>query len=77
MVLTLSSQLHRPPHASLPVAELDGVLARVFLCGLCDLQPQLISHHAALDTVREGDGRVPGGEATEWSANAPYFWFCC
>ena len=54
--VTLTRQLHGPPQAALPVVELDGVLARVFLCGLSDLQPQLLPHHAALYTVREGDG---------------------
>lgn len=48
--------------------ELDGIFAHVFLCGLSDLQPQLLSHHSALYTVREGDGRVPVRETTHTEA---------
>lgn len=55
-VLTLSGQLYGPPHAALPVVELDGVLSHVLLRGLCDLQEYLLPHHAALDAVGEGDG---------------------
>lgn len=55
-IFTLSRQLHGPPQATFPVAELYRIFAHVFLCGLCDLQPQLLSHHTTLYTVREGDG---------------------
>lgn len=57
--LTLTSQLHSPPQATFPIVKLNGIFAHVFLCGLCDLQPQLLSHHTTLYTVREGDGRIP------------------
>lgn len=68
--LTLARQLHAPPHAALPVVELDGVLPSVLLRGLRDLQEDLLAHHAALDAVGEGDGRVPAGE-TPQSAPRP------
>lgn len=59
LILTLTGQLYGPPHATFPIAELDGVLSHVLLCGLCDLQKYLLPHHAALDAVRKGDGCVP------------------
>lgn len=58
LVLTLTTQLHFSPQTSVSHVELDGVFAHVLLRGLRDLQPQLLSHHAALDAVREGDGRI-------------------
>ena len=58
-ILTFTGQLDAPPHAAFPVVELDSVLSHVLLRGLCDLQEYLLPHHAALDAVRKGDGRVP------------------
>lgn len=59
LILTLTGQFYAPPHAALPIVELDGVLSHVLLRGLCDLQEYLLPNHAALDAVRKGDGRVP------------------
>lgn len=55
----MARQLNRPPQAAFSIIELYGIFARVFLCGLFDLKPQLLSHHTTLDTVREGDGWIP------------------
>lgn len=59
LILTLTGQIYGPPHAAFPVVELDGVLSHVLLRGLCDLQEYLLPHHAALDAVGKGNGRVP------------------
>lgn len=63
--LTLTRQLNSPPQASFSIVELNGIFAHVFLCGLWDLQPQLLSHHTALYTVREGDGWIPVRDNTD------------
>lgn len=69
--LTLAGQLYGPPHAALPVVELNGVLPHVLLRGLSDLQEYLLPHHAALDAVRESDGRVPAGETVRSESAVP------